>query len=211
MIAASLVGAVRQVPEIEVSSVVVADGDSMISGTHGGGTSVTAKIKAILRGSDVTGVGVSGQKLWEMSADAAAEVDPLLDPMMDQNVCIVWGGTNDLQADATAAQVITRMETYCTNRQAAGWQVVLLTILPRSQEATPGTFEAARQTVNSSIRANWATYADALYDVAANTTIGDAGDETNTTYYVDLVHLTDYGRHIVTHELLEVLATLGVS
>lgn len=43
------------------------------------------------------------------------------------------------------------------------------------------------------------TFADALADVAADTRIGDAGDELNTTYYhlTDRVHLNNAGYAVV--------------
>jgi hypothetical protein len=41
------------------------------------------------------------------------------------------------------------------------------------------------------------TYADIFVDVAANSIIGDSGDEANFTYYSDLVHLTNAGYGLI--------------
>lgn len=122
---------------------------------------------------------------------------------------IAWGGTNDLYFGASAATTYSRIVTYATARKAAGWRVVILSILPRSGAATPGTFEADRQTVNASLLADFPTatgqtritsggaYADYFINIGADPTIGLAGQEANTTYYADLVHLTNAGYAIV--------------
>jgi lysophospholipase L1-like esterase len=66
--------------------------------------------------------------------------------------------------------------------------VVVCTMLPRT-----GT-DAERAAYNTAIRANWATYADALADPAADARIGDNGDNADLTYYdADAVHLNDAG------------------
>lgn len=153
-------------------------------------------------------LGRSGKTIADMNADAAARIDPLIEKSRPANVVVCWEGTNYLRNGATAAQTITQLSTYCAARKAAGFKVVLLTILPCSYAGTPGSFEADRRTVNTSLRANWATYADALSDVAADARIGDAGDETDTAYYQDLLHMTQAGYAVVagiTKRAIEVL------
>lgn len=122
---------------------------------------------------------------------------------------IAWGGTNDLYFGASAATTYSRIVTYATARKAAGWRVIILSILPRSAGIPPPTFEADRQTVNAALLADFPTatahtnitrggaYADFLINIGADTTIGEAGDELNTTYYADRVHLTNAGYAIV--------------
>lgn len=140
-------------------------------------------------------VAASEQTLADMQS-SATDVDNLYADHRLQNAIVVcWGGTNDLYFGASAATTISRLSTYCTARQAVGWKVAVLTLLPRSEPGTPGTFEADRATVNTSIRANWQTYADHLIDVAADPRFDD---ETDTTYFhTDLVHLNNTGRGAV--------------
>jgi hypothetical protein len=111
------------------------------------------------------------------------------------NVLVVWEGTNDIVVNgANATTAYNNLVSYCQARQAEGWKVVIVTILPREQNSTHNT---ARATVNTNIRTNWATFANALADVAANTTIGDDGDETNATNYdADQTHLNATGAAI---------------
>lgn len=179
---------------------LICDGDSMTAGNGAtAGLDYPAQLLALLGSGWVKlNAGVGGQTLSDMQGDAASTLDPYRAALRaGRPVLIAWGGTNDLFGGASAATTYSRLVTYCQARQAAGWRVVVLTILPRSNVGTPGTFEADRQTVNTNMRTNWPTFADALADVAADARLGDAGDETNATYYADLVHLTDAGYAIV--------------
>lgn len=145
-----------------------------------------------------------------MITTAPGLVDPKYNGFLNISmVQPIWGGTNDLYFGATAAQVISRINTYVADRLAVGWQVIVLSILPRSAPGTPVTFEADRQTVNAALRATYpnATAYPRIYtgaspnvifcDVGDDPTIGLAGDETNPVYYSDLVHLTAAGYAIV--------------
>lgn len=124
------------------------------------------------------------------------------------NYACIWIGTNDLEAGTTAATTYANIVSICQSCQAAGFRVVVLTLLPRN--ATDQTaFDAARASVNTSLRANWATFANALADVAADSRIGDDGDWSDGTYFSDSVHLTDAGYAIVAGVVVTALTALG--
>lgn len=182
---------------INATKQAIFDGDSMTTGVGASVSYPQQTLDTMGAGWIFANYGAPGQQLTAMIADAATQIDTKYSAAYDKNIVVLWGGTNDLYYGASAATTYSRFVSYCQARQAAGWKVVALTILPRSNEGTPESFESDRQTVNTNIRANWATFADALADVAANTTIGDAGDELNTTYYFDKVHMKDAGYAIV--------------
>lgn len=179
------------------TTLVYCDGDSITAGMpdSNAGQSYPYQLLAELgTGYRTINAGVSSTTLDTMEGDAATRVDDFL-PSGD-HVCVCFGGTNDLHGGTAVATVQTRYQTYCESRQTAGWKVVACTILPRSDAGTPVGFETDRQTFNTWLSSNWATFADALADLGADSRIGDAGDETDTTYYsADLVHLnaTGYG------------------
>jgi lysophospholipase L1-like esterase len=139
-------------------------------------------------------MGLGGEKVTEMIAEAAAKVDVMYDAAKARNIVAIWGGTNDLYTGDTAENTYANLQTYCAARRAAGWKVVVVTTLPRGAN---DPFEANRQTYNTSIRAGWATFADALADVAADSRIGDAGDNSDGTYYSDGTHLNNTGYGVV--------------
>lgn len=99
---------------------------------------------------------------------------------------------------ATPAETYALMQSIATAARAAGYQkIVVLTCLPRVTGGN-GNFESDRQAFNTLLRAGYASFADALADVAADSRIGDAGDNADLTYYqADQVHLNDTGRAII--------------
>lgn len=142
--------------------------------------------------------GVGGQSTPQMTADAPTQIDVLFDRHRAKNIVVAWEGSNDIFFGNSAAGAYSNLVAYCNARRAAGFSVIVVTVLPRSGTATPGSFEADRQTLNTLIRDNWRSFAAGLADVAADGRIGDAGDENDTVYYkADLVHLTNRGAGVV--------------
>ena len=153
-------------------------------------------------------LGVDAQTIANMSTDAAA-TDAFYNGSLRRNVIVVFAGTNDLYFGATATDTYNALVSYCQARQTTGWEVVVVTMLPRSSAGTPAGFETARGTVNGNIRSNWRTFADAIADIAADGRIGDSGDELDTTYYnADKVHLVDAGHDVVTEHVRNAIMTL---
>lgn len=193
------------------SPLVVAEGDSITS-AEPSWLSMLTIAQPVAR----LNVAAAGNTLVDMASQAATEVDAHRSPGARRNVLLIWGGTNDFAQNADrVATVYPRYVAYCQARQAAGWDVLSFTMLPRTDQATQGhatEVESDRQSFNTSIRANWATFSSGLVDVAANTTIGDYGDQLNTTYYnADQVHLIDAGRALVATIVQPRLAALGIA
>ena len=135
---------------------------------------------------------------------APISIDPYLGSVSNP-VLIVFGGTNDIWLSGkTAAQTYAGFQTYIETRIAAGWNnIIVLTMLPR-QSGAPN--EATRQAFNTLLRNGAATYGYTVADIGNDPTIGQAGDQTNTTYYAsDQIHLTQAGQLIVAQDILAVL------
>lgn len=184
---------------------IVIEGDSLSN------TGWTATVSnAIAQPKRFANVATAGETLAQMVTQAATQVDPYLHPDSQANVLSIWATTNDLVAGTAVTPAITAYVAYCQARRALGWRVVAWTMLPRTGGG--GTFEADRQTFNTYLRANHAAFSDALVDVAADTSIGDPGDNLDTTYYEsDAVHLkTAASISIVAPLLLAAVNTLGV-
>lgn len=158
---------------------------------------------------DIVNQGVNGQTTTTMNAEASTKVDSCYRPTRLKNICIPWEITNDLYFGATKEDAYTAYANFCTARRSQGFQVVACTILPRSDAGAPVDFETSRTYCNSNIVSNWASFADALANIGANTTIGEAGDELNTTYYTaDKVHLNTTGFGIVAGIVKDAILTL---
>jgi hypothetical protein len=103
-------------------------------------------------------------------------------------------------ANNLGASYLTDLASYLDARRAAGWHVILCTVLPQ----TSSVFNTARVTVNPELRL-WTTngstvpgkHADRICDFAADPTIGDDADGANTTYYGDGIHPTAAGHAIM--------------
>ena len=176
-----------------------------------------------LLGAGWTTVNVStpGETLIQMLPQAPTQVDPLYSGSFAINYVVLWGGTNDLSGiqmpdgwitPQSANDSYNRIVSYANGRRALGFKVAVLTILPRSAGInpviTPAQFETERQTLNSMLRSNWASFADALVDVAADPRIGDLGDQLNPDYYYDQIHLTTEGQAVVAELTAGALAPL---
>lgn len=143
---------------------------------------------------------------------------------LTHSYCIAWEGTNSIYFGASAATATSDIQTYCSGRISAGFRVIVLSVLPRSDGGTPGTFNTTRGTYNGTLRTDFSvatsngrvfkpgggvTYASAFVDVAANTLIGDNGDETDATYYSgDNVHLNNTGYTQIANDVYAAIVIL---
>lgn len=110
------------------------------------------------------------------------------------NWLFINGGTNDLGAGQTGAQIIANFQTYMTAAAAAGFTKphMMATTLSTTNLGAGGI---ARNEYNTWLRANYATYAGFLFDIQLDTDLGtdSAGTKNNATYWIDGAHYTDAG------------------
>jgi hypothetical protein len=142
----------------------------------------------------------SGYTLQDMGA-FDTNVAALRYASRTKQAVVLWGGTNDLYLGAsvgtTESRLTDRINSYLgSGYGVAGAPIVIVTTLPRSNLGTPINFEANRQLLNAWILANTGM-GYVVADVASDPVIGQAGQETNTTYYTDLVHQTGLGQDVV--------------
>jgi lysophospholipase L1-like esterase len=178
---------------------IICDGDSLTRGYGSApGQDYPSQLSRLLDTRLVRAFGVGGQFIDSMNADAAAQIDPLYSAARTENVVICWAGVNDIyQVDEDPATIYAAVVDYCQDRQAAGFKVVVATMLSFGASAPPD-HEESRQTFNALVRANWATFSDGLADLAADPRIGLPGACHDRAYfYGDEVHLIDAGYAIV--------------
>lgn len=142
---------------------------------------------------------ISGSTLANLTSRATT-VDGIIPPNKGSKKYIlsVLIGANDLSGYSSAANYITDLRTYCAARRAAGWLVVVCTILPIDGGTT---HNSRRATVNTDITTNFVSggYADAIADLAADATMGPDNSRTlDGTKWTDATHPSAAG-----HALLE--------
>jgi lysophospholipase L1-like esterase len=196
---------------VQVPSQVVCDGDSLTYGTGAvHGTSDYPTLMTALLNPNYWSMGgnlgVSGQPVGPVGTNpsmlyAAAQgggIDSLYTGALANNVCLAWGGNNDIRLGADAATVLARLQSYCAGRKQKGWKVLVFTILPCTGNGYAASFESIRNALNIALRATWHSFCDGLVDVAADSRIGVLGEEVQTTYYyTDRIHLNAAGYAIV--------------
>ena len=133
------------------------------------------------------------------------------------NVVCVWIGTNDLMQSGynDADSIEPALWSVCDTLRAAGYdKIVVMTHTPATGYMDAGhqaIYETERQLLATAIRANFATHCDVIVDLAADTIIGEAGDDSNGTYYYDNLHMKDAGYGIVANLTVAALATIGIT
>jgi hypothetical protein len=194
------------------SGMLIFDGDSLTYGATVGGDSRAANpypsqvITALTNKYAWENYAVGGQQWTDMTSDATTQIDPMRSSSAPRSALVVWAGTNDMGSvggNQSAATTYSRLQTYCNARRSAGFTIAnnapifVLTCLPRGDAGAPGDFETKRQSYNTLIRAGDSSY-DYVIDVAADSRIGDSGDQNDTTYYAsDKIHLIEAGYGVV--------------
>lgn len=108
------------------------------------------------------------------------------------NICILWGGTNNLKALETPAATYAKLVTLAGIVRGAGYKLILATALPRN-DWTGGVTDADRLAYNALITAGWAGIADGLADVGADPTMGVSAANADATLYPDGIHPSALG------------------
>jgi lysophospholipase L1-like esterase len=185
----SLVVVLACVAGLRMRTTVVFDGNSLVAGQgaprwHGFADETMRSLGWAYR-SDRFGVGA--QTTAAMLADAESQIDRCYSPGA---VLVVWEVTNDLYFGATAEEAVDRLEVYCLARKRAGFRVVVLNVLPRSD--ADDRFEARRISANQLIASRWTNFADACVDVAAIPELS----RPNPEHFADGTHLNHRGAEI---------------
>ena len=177
--------------------VVVWDGGSIIAG-HGADRGYEYPVQTLAVVPRVCRSFVSyasGARIADMLADAPVEVDARFDGRGDLNLCLVLAGGGDFRAGVSAASEYAAVRTYCLERRAAGFRVIVLTVLPSDR---PETFDVVRLAYNAMVRDQWPEFADGLADIAADPRIGETGDELDRQFYkVDARHPNNAGNTVM--------------
>lgn len=188
--------------------VLVWEGGSIIAGAGAtGGLELTTLTLALMDHTCRSFKSTSSSRtIDDMIAQAPLQVDTHSDPNADADICIVMAGGGDFGAGGDPQTVYDGLRTYCAARRAAGFKVVVLTLLPRRDRQD---FNAARVTYNTALREHWSSFADGLADVAADPRMGGDGADLDPLYFSDGLHPTSAGYAVMAEAVAPVLETIG--
>lgn len=186
---------------------LIIDGTSI---NQGSGASIPANAWAALVTTElgstswhVANTAISGQTIGDCTAGGGPAEYCLLNAAIQEwtvgnrtdgkNVLIIDAPTNDLFYGKTAAQAMASYVAYGQGAQSAGYYVIVSTMLDR--QTGGGSWTRAKQIdINTSIRADWATFADALVDPL----VADSRFDDNTSaLFADNIHPSNAGHAIL--------------
>ncbi len=189
---------------------IVFVGNSLTNGTGAtGGNTYPQQTLAHLQPLtyDAKVVAGPGRSITALSLSAPDQIDPAYTATRSKDILVLEtdltenGGVDKDYADTVA---------FCTARQAVGWRVVVLTLLPRSgaRYSWPA-FAADRVALNEQLRAYWRDYADALADIAVTPQLGTVAATTDPRYFNnDGTHPTDAGYALMADSVAAAIRTL---
>lgn len=163
----------------------IAVGDSITAGDVAGTTPYTNFLTFANGTFDVSNIGLDSETLATMGTNAPANVAPLARRDV-QNICVVFGGTNDIAIGGqTAAATYTLLQNFCATVRAAGFKVIVVTAVSRT-----GGWDTTLAAYNALITAGYAGFADGLADVGGNANLAPNGSNfSNTSFFLaDAIH-----------------------
>lgn len=152
----------------------------------------------------------SGWQVSEMASDASTRIDTQLGT--GRNILVLWGGVNDAAAGATAQTIYDRIESYCLDRRAAGWDKIIICTEIDAQSAALNAVNwhsTIYPALNILLTAGYADFADYLVPLGADSRLQDALD---TTYFdADALHPNATGQAVVQSIITPYLAAAGIN
>lgn len=131
------------------------------------------------------------------------------------DILIFWEISNEahnLTTDTFGTQLYANVVAYCNQAKTLnpGIKIIVLTMIARDYPAYDDANTFARgQACNALIRANYASFCDAVCDVALLTQFDTKADAANATYYLaDRTHLTAAGYDIIATAVYNTILTL---
>jgi lysophospholipase L1-like esterase len=128
-------------------------------------------------------IGVNAKTLAAMLTDVADVTALVSDAALKERVTVVYGGTNDLAAGSTAAQVWASAQSIGTAIRNAGGKAIYVTPLSRGDT----NIDTTRAALVALARAGWTSYYDGLVVLSDDAFIGYDGAWLDSNYFTDPV------------------------
>lgn len=140
---------------------------------------------------------IGGQTSTQCLSDCSSQIVPSYSQRANKNIVIYWVGANDIFQGTTGMSyttVLNNLKSYYNQCKAAGFKLILIGLhqynnVPLSKDDS--------SILNNLYLNNWnvaPAFADAFVNIRADIRLSDS---TNTTYYVDYIHLKYAGGGVV--------------
>lgn len=149
---------------------------------------------------ELNNVSVSATNTDYWLTNAASVVDVLYNAAARNNINVFHEASNSLKDGLSASAVYTKVMTYTTGRVAAGFKVLLPTVISRDPADAGAGFEAQRQAYNAMLRAFAETDTIKVLDIS-DPLLDAPTAYISMTYFVDGVHPTTSGHAIISSVL----------
>lgn len=181
-------------------------GDSITAGADslnpGDGPAFPAYVSPHVSSLSVNKVFAAGGNMTDDLALIAPTVDALVVPGRHNILNVLIGINNMQRLGQDAAEVKAAIKAYCLAERAAGWTIVLDTLLPLAGNDTADAENIERKAVNVLIRADGSFY-DALADIGDTSTVMGADTAPNDpTLYTVVVGQPKIHPTVAGHQLL---------
>lgn len=164
-----------------MANILVSDGDSITLGSYL--FYPYPSVLPLYTPFTIFNIGVNGETIATMLANAPTNVDPKIVPGSgNNNIVVIWGGTNDFFFNnaLNPTIVFNNLKSYCLGRKALGWKVLVVPMMSRTN------LDVQKNAYNALIFSSWPTFADGL--VSLPSTLMADGAYANTTYFGDGTH-----------------------
>ncbi len=113
-----------------------------------------------------------------------------------KNIIVVMEGVNDWASGNSSEKAYQNLVDYCKGRKDKGFKVVIVT--PIGLTGTPlAGYDKHQEYVNTAIRKNWPSFADAVADAGADPNIGKIRTDITEYYQADGRHLSIKGAGVL--------------
>lgn len=196
-------------------TLLVAEGNSIIHGYTAPDTTAPtdwiATKPLFIRNSGTGGQTTPGMRTTFNATDKVLIYPPPVGALQRVTIFMGYEMVNYYAGGATAQQCYDQLVGYYGDVRAAAVAagasktVKILVCTQMSSQAFGAVgFEAARQFVNTQLKANWQNYGDDIVDPGSDPLIGQPLSWQNATYFIDGVHPTDAGNQVFGAQYLQV-------
>ncbi|RZL29488.1 MAG: SGNH/GDSL hydrolase family protein [Sphingomonas sp.] len=182
----------QKADDVSVTAVIVQSGDSIGIGL---GAENWAGIDHLGFSDRVSvhNVSISGIAMQAGYGSRVANIFPFYN-LSVPSILVIQQGTNDLYYGTEASKLYKSiLLPFVASAQAAGFYVVVDTVLPRADSGWTPAMEQHRIRYNALVRSEGAG-ADAINDVSADPLMGDSTNPATSPYYADALHPTLLGQ-----------------